>query len=121
MARAKVKATFVEPIDRTLPRRDTISPRTIVQYDPRAPRPTTPILFGQTVVARRRLPHQIYTEYLILDGAEVIGRQISYPSDGDVQLAVNRHRRRISASQIREASFNGRKTRSRRAKLREAA
>ncbi|MEX3915996.1 beta-hexosaminidase [Paraburkholderia sp. BR10872] len=79
-------------------RRDTIGLRTIVKYDPMAPRPTTPIMIGDYVVARRPLLDSIYTLYMILDGKTVVSTQISYPSEGDCASAVLAHRRKQAAS-----------------------
>ncbi|MEX3951998.1 beta-hexosaminidase [Paraburkholderia sp. EG287B] len=79
-------------------RRDTIGLRTIVKYDPMAPRPTTPIVVDQYVVARRPLSDSIYTLYMILDGATIVGTQISYPSEDDCAAAVRRHRQHQAAS-----------------------
>ncbi|CAG4906300.1 beta-hexosaminidase [Paraburkholderia saeva] len=79
-------------------RRDTIGLRSIVTYDPMAPRPTTPIMVGQYVVARRPLHGSVHTLYMILDGTQIVGTSISYPSEADCASAVNKHRRRLAAS-----------------------
>ena len=79
-------------------RRETISLRSVVKYDPMAPRPTTPILVGQYVVARRPLQGSVHTLYMILDGAEVVRTSISIPSEGDCADAITAHRRRQAAS-----------------------
>lgn len=82
---------------RTLPlvdveRRDTLSLRTITRYDRNARRPATPILVGKHVVGRRPLADSVHTEYLILDGGEIAGKQISIPSEGDCADAIKRLR-----------------------------
>ncbi|KVN27350.1 beta-hexosaminidase [Burkholderia pyrrocinia] len=74
------------------PRRDTLALRTIVRYDPKAKRPTTPILVGKYVVGRRPLADSVHTEYLILDGTEIAGKQISVPDEGDCANAIKRLR-----------------------------
>ena len=70
-------------------RRDTIGLRTIVKYDPMAPRPTTPILVGKHVVAQKPLPDSVHTLYMIMDGRDVVRTQISYPSEADCEGAVS--------------------------------
>ncbi len=85
-------------IEPSLTRRDTIGLRSIVKYDPMAPRPTTPVMVGEYVVARRPHPDGVYTLYMILDGTDVVQTQISYPSEGDCADAVHRHRERQAAS-----------------------
>lgn len=85
-------------IEPNLTRRDTIGLRSIVKYDPMAPRPTTPVMVGKYVVARRPLPDGVYTLYMILDGTDVVQMQISYPSEGDCADAVRRHRQSQAAS-----------------------
>lgn len=84
-------------VEQNVTRRDTIGLRTIVKYDPMAPRPTTPVMVGKHVVARRPLSGSVHTLYLILDGAEVVQTLISYPSEGDCETAVTRHRRKLAA------------------------
>ncbi|MEM5449876.1 beta-hexosaminidase [Paraburkholderia guartelaensis] len=79
-------------------RRDTLGLRSVVFYDPMAPRPTTPVMVGQYVVARRPLLDSIYTLYMILDGKTVLSTQISYPSEGDCASAVLAHRRKQAVS-----------------------
>lgn len=73
-------------------RRDTLSLRTIVRYDPNARRPSTPILVGKYVVGRRPLADSVHVEYLILDDTEIAGTQISIPSEGDCFTAIKRLR-----------------------------
>jgi hypothetical protein len=69
-------------------RRDTISLRTTVKYDPMAPRPTTPILVGKFVVARKPLADSVHTLYMIMDGRDVVRTQISWPSESDCDGAI---------------------------------
>ncbi|MCO8644050.1 beta-hexosaminidase [Burkholderia multivorans] len=69
-------------------RRDTLSLRSVVRYDRNAKRPTTPILVGKYVVARRPLADSVHTLYMILDGAEIAGTQISYPTEDDCATAI---------------------------------
>jgi len=79
-------------------RRDTISLRTRIKYNPMVLRPTTPILVGKTVVARRPLQGSVHTLYMILDGATVVGTSISVPNEHDCAAAINKHRRESAAS-----------------------
>jgi hypothetical protein len=79
-------------------RRDTLGLRSVVFYDPMAARPTTPVMVGQYVVARRPLLDSIYTLYMILDGKVVVSTQISYPSEGDCASALLAYRRKQAAS-----------------------
>lgn len=80
-------------------RRDTLGLRTIVRYDPRAPRPTTPVMVGKYVVARRPLPDSVHTLYMVMDGNEVVGTSISIPSEGDraTFFARRNNSRRLAA------------------------
>ncbi|MGC3025811.1 beta-hexosaminidase [Burkholderia sp. DN3021] len=73
-------------------RRDTLSLRTIVRYNPNARRPSTPILVGKYVVGRRPLADSVHTLYMILDGTEIADKQISIPSEGDCATAIKRLR-----------------------------
>ena len=82
----RIKARTLPLVD--VERRDTLSLRTIVRYDPNARRPSTPILVGKYVVGRRPLAGSVHTEYLILDGTEIAGKQISIPSEGDCFTAI---------------------------------
>ncbi|MFM0660111.1 beta-hexosaminidase [Paraburkholderia sediminicola] len=75
-------------LHKEIARRDTIGLRTIVKYDPMAPRPTTPILVGRYVVARKPIPDSVHTLYMIMDGRDVVRTQISYPSEADCESAV---------------------------------
>lgn len=79
-------------------RRDTIGIRSIVKYDPMAPRPTTPIMVGEFVVARRPLHGSVHTLYMIMDGTAIARTAISHPSEGDCRDAINALRRRQAAS-----------------------
>ena len=69
-------------------RRDTIRLRTIVKYDPMAARPTTLILVGKYVVARKPIADSVHTLYMIMDGRDVVRTQISYPSVADCEGAI---------------------------------
>ncbi len=86
MPRIKVRALPVVEIER----RDTLSLRTVTRYDRDAKRPTTPILVGKYIVGRRPLADSLYTLYMILDGVEIAGAQISIPSEGDCASAIKR-------------------------------
>ncbi|HDV8349675.1 TPA: beta-hexosaminidase [Burkholderia vietnamiensis] len=82
---------------RTLPlvdaeRRDTLSLRTITRYDRNERRPSTPILIGKSVVGRHPLADCVHTEYLILDGTKIAGKQISIPDEGNCADAIKRLR-----------------------------
>ncbi|TCW72848.1 beta-hexosaminidase [Burkholderia sp. SRS-25] len=88
MPRIKVKSEPLFDIER----RDTLSLRTIVRYDPNARRPSTPILVGKYVVGRRPLADSVHTEYLILDGNEIASKQISIPDEGNCADAIKRLR-----------------------------
>lgn len=88
MPRIKVKALPLFDVER----RDTLSLRTVVRYDPNAPRPSTPILIGKYVAHRRPLADSVHTEYLILDGTEIAGKQISIPDEGNCADAIKRLR-----------------------------
>jgi hypothetical protein len=90
------KAPFIQ---QDPPRRETLGLRTIVRYDPRAPRPTTPVMVGKYVVARRPLPDSVHTLYMVMDGTEVVGTSISYPSEADCAtfFAKRSRSRRLAA------------------------
>jgi hypothetical protein len=82
---------------RTLPlvdveRRDTLTLRTVACYDRNVQRPSTPILVGKYVVGRRPLADSLHTLYMILDGAEIAGTQISIPDEGNCADAIKRLR-----------------------------
>ncbi|RKT99803.1 beta-hexosaminidase [Burkholderia sp. Nafp2/4-1b] len=73
-------------------RRDTLSLRTVARYDRNVRRPTTPILVGKYIVNRRPLADSVHTLYMILDGAEIAGTQISIPDEWDCANAIKRLR-----------------------------
>ncbi|WP_322105873.1 beta-hexosaminidase [Paraburkholderia sp. J41] len=79
-------------------RRDTLGLRSVVFYDPTAPRPTTPVMVGKHVVGRRPLLGSIYTLYTIFDGKDIVRTQISVPSEDDCASAIRRHRTSQAAS-----------------------
>ncbi|MFL9892815.1 beta-hexosaminidase [Paraburkholderia sp. RL17-381-BIF-C] len=81
-----------------LTRRDTIGLRSIVRYDPMAPRPTTPVMVGKYVVARRPLAGSIHTLYMIMDGSAVVGTSISYPNEDDCATVIKKSRRKQAES-----------------------
>ncbi|MBR7893184.1 beta-hexosaminidase [Burkholderia multivorans] len=87
---SRIKFTAEPPFD--VVRRDTLSLRSVVRYDRDAKRPTTPILVGKYIVARRPLADSVHTLYMILDGAEIAGTQISYPTEDDCATAIKRLR-----------------------------
>ncbi|WP_175981394.1 beta-hexosaminidase [Burkholderia sp. BCC1630] len=86
----RIKAHTLPFVD--VERRDTLSLRSVARYDRNEKRPTTPILVGKYVVGRRPLADSLYTLYMILDGAEIAGTQISIPSEGDCADAIKRLR-----------------------------
>ncbi|HDR9100905.1 TPA: beta-hexosaminidase [Burkholderia vietnamiensis] len=86
----RIKARTLPVVD--VERRDTLSLRSVTRYDRNAKRPTTPILIGKYVVGRRPLADSVHTLYMILDGAEIAGTQISIPSEGDCASAIKRLR-----------------------------
>ena len=86
----RIKARTLPLVD--VERRDTLSLRSVARYDRNAKRPTTPILVGKYVVGRRPLADSLHTLYMILDGAEIAGTQISIPSEGDCATAIKRLR-----------------------------
>lgn len=94
------------------PRNDTLSVRTRVHFDRDARRPTTPILVGTTVVMRRPLPDSIYTEYLIMDGHQVVRTQISVPSEADCKSALDA---RAALKKVADEAIDKAKRRSRKA------
>lgn len=81
-------------------RGDTLSLRTFVKYDPMARRATTPVMVGPFVVHRKPLLGQIYTLYMIMDGAKIARTQISYPSESDCATAVtaSRNAKRVAGA-----------------------
>ncbi|WP_035552157.1 hypothetical protein [Burkholderia sp. 9120] len=90
----KLTATFpTEPS-----RRDTIRLRSIVKYDPMAPRATTTMMVGQYVVACRPLHGSVYTLYMIMVGSTVVHTSISVPNVEDCHTAITKHQRRIAVA-----------------------
>ncbi|HDR9337140.1 beta-hexosaminidase [Burkholderia multivorans] len=87
---SRIKFNAEPPFD--VVRRDTLSLRSVVRYDRDAKRPTTPILVGKYIVARRPLTDSVHTLYMILDGTEIAGSQISYPTEDDCATAIKRLR-----------------------------
>jgi hypothetical protein len=86
-------------------RKDTIGLRTAFHYDPMAPRPTTPIMVGKYVVARRPLLGSIYTLFSLMDGSHVVASWISHPSEDDCASAM----RRLNAKRIADAAITNAK------------
>lgn len=103
-------------------RRDTIGLRTILRYDPMAPRPATPVLVGRYVVARRPLDQSVHTLYMIMDGKNVVATLISHPSENDCATAIKRHRCAVSmAANKIKASAVPKKRKARALRTKEAA
>ncbi|TKC83856.1 beta-hexosaminidase [Trinickia terrae] len=104
--------------------RHTLHLRTIIRYDRDARRPITPVIVGKHTVARRPLANSVHTLYLIFDGAEIAGAQISYPSEADCADAIKRLHNAKNAAEAAatKAIVNAKKPRQRRAlTIREAA
>ena len=106
--------------DPVLRDRGTIGLHTHVTYDPMAPRPTTPVLVGKHVVARRPLHGSIHTLYMILDGSTVAATSISVPNAHDCETALTNHRRKQAAS-MAEKTIARAKRKSRAPRFKEAA
>ncbi|KVQ60192.1 hypothetical protein [Burkholderia territorii] len=106
----RIKAHTPPAVD--VERRDTLSLRTIVRYDPNARRPSTPILVGKYAVGRRPLADSVHTLYLILDGNEIADKQISIPSEGDCATAIKRLReaKRVAGTAASNAIAKAKKT-----------
>jgi hypothetical protein len=85
-------ASHLEPA-----RRDTISLRTVVRYDPMQLRATTPVAIDGYVVARRPLQDSIHTLYSIMDGSDVVATSISIPDAWDCETAITKHRLKKAA------------------------
>jgi hypothetical protein len=102
-------------------RRDTIGLRSIVHYDPMAPRATTPVMVGKYVVARRPLAGSVHTLYMILDGIEVVGKSISYPDEDDCAAAVKRNRRKQAESLAEQTIARAKKRKPRAMRVKEVA
>ncbi|CAN0622201.1 protein of unknown function [Burkholderia multivorans] len=83
--------TLLEPTN-THVRRASLGPRTIVKYDPKAHRPSTPIMVGEFVVARRPIRESICTQYTLMDGCKAVASWASYPSEHDCASAMQRHK-----------------------------
>ncbi|KVM89573.1 hypothetical protein [Burkholderia stagnalis] len=118
----RIKARTLPLVD--VERRDTLQLRSVARYDRNAKRPTTPILVGKYVVGRRPLADSVHTEYLILDGTEIAGKQISVPDEGDCANAIKRLRgtKRAAGIAASDAIAKGKKPRKPRAfTIREAA
>lgn len=71
-----------------IPRRDTLSPRTVARYERDRQLPTSPILVGKHVVMRRPLVDGVYIEYLIMDGNTIAAKQISIPDESTCATAI---------------------------------
>jgi hypothetical protein len=80
-------------------RHDTISLRSRVTYDPRAPRPSTPIMIGKHVVMRSPLLGSLHTLYRVMDGRDIVLTSISIPSEHDCDCALAAHAARRSAAE----------------------
>ncbi|MFM0283211.1 beta-hexosaminidase [Paraburkholderia sediminicola] len=102
-------------------RRDTIGLRSIVHYDPMAPRATTPIMVGKYVVARRPLAGSVHTLYIILDGTEVVGTSISLPNEDDCAAAVKKNRRKLAESLAERTIAKAKKGKPRTMRVKEVA
>ncbi|RKP46665.1 beta-hexosaminidase [Pararobbsia silviterrae] len=70
-------------------------------YDPNAPRPTTPILVGPHVVARRPYSTTQYTLYTIMDGDTPVRSQLSMPGVDDCASAIRKHRAEVASRETR--------------------
>jgi hypothetical protein len=101
--------------------RDTIGLRSIVHYDPMAPRATTPVMVGKYVVARRPLAGSVHTLYMILDGTQVVGTAISYPTEDDCAAAVKRNHRKQAESLAERAIAKAKKRKPRSMRVKEVA
>lgn len=116
---AKTLSRFnADPVPRD---RGTIGLHTHVTYDPMAPRPTTPMLVGKHVVARRPLHGSIHTLYMILDGSDVVSTSISVPNEHDCETAINRSRRKSAASMTQTLIAKAKKRKPRALRIREVA
>ncbi|TCK96272.1 hypothetical protein B0G74_2932 [Paraburkholderia sp. BL9I2N2] len=102
-------------------RRDTIGLRSIVHYDPMAPRATTPVMVGRYVVARRPLAGSVHTLYIILDGTAVAGTSISYPNEDDCATAIKKTRRKQAESLAAKTIAKAKTRKPRATRVKEAA
>ena len=101
---------------RDVERRDTLLLRSAFHYDPMAPRATTPVLLGTFIVVRRPLLGTIYTEYLIMDGPDILRTLISHPDEQDCATAVSAYRRSIAARIVGDTIKKAKKPRALRIK-----
>jgi hypothetical protein len=106
-----------------VPRSDTLGTRTIVRFDPRAPRPTEPLLVGKYIVARKPMPGSVHTLYLIMDGHDVARSLISVPSEQDCADALRalEQRRRANSPEGRELRLIKRAKHAKAFRIKEAA
>ncbi|CAE6693168.1 beta-hexosaminidase [Paraburkholderia nemoris] len=102
-------------------RRDTIGLRSIVHYDPMAPRATTPVMVGKYVVARRPLAGSVHTLYMILDGTDVVGTSISHPNEDDCAAALRKHSRKTAESLAAKTIAKAKKRQPRTVRAKEVA
>ncbi|MFM0315980.1 beta-hexosaminidase [Paraburkholderia nemoris] len=102
-------------------RRDTIGLRSIVHYDPMAPRASTPVIVGKYAVARRPLAGSVHTLYMILDGVQVVGTSISYPSEDDCASAIKRNQRKKAESLAESTIAKAKKRKPRAMRVKEVA
>jgi hypothetical protein len=108
-------ASHNEPV-----RHETIGLRTIVKYDPMAPRSTTPMALAEYIVARRPLHGSNHTLYMIMDGSTITQASISMPNADDCRTAIAKHQRKI-ASALTEKTIAKAKRNRRALRVREAA
>jgi hypothetical protein len=108
---------------RDVTRNDTLGLRTFVKYDPMGRRATTPIMVGPHVVHRKPLLGQLYTLYMIMDGAQIARTQISIPSEGDCAsaLSASRNARRIAGAATGKAKSGKKGWQPKPIKVKEAA
>lgn len=88
---------YVQPAPGKDQRPGTISLMSTTNYDPNAPRPTTPLQVGKYVVHRKPLARTPMTVYTIMLGNVVVGTQVSMPSRADCDAASTRERSRLAA------------------------
>ncbi|MFL9860833.1 beta-hexosaminidase [Paraburkholderia madseniana] len=113
------RPTFNAPQEPT--RRDTIGLRSIVHYDPMAPRATTSVMVGKYVVARRPLADSVHTLYMILDGTDVVGTSISHPNEDDCASAIKRNQRKKAESLAESTIAKAKKRKPRAIRVKEVA
>lgn len=104
-----------------LTRRDTIGLRSIVHYDPMAPRATTPVMVGKYVVGRRPLAGSVHTLYMIQDGTDVVGTSISHPNEDDCAAAIGKHRRKTAEAIAAKTIAKAKKRKPRAIRIKEVA